>query len=102
MLDWFKTGLIAEPWVLKMDIAERKSIGAYDAKTHFSELLEQVAQGEEIVITRHGMPVARMVPVSPVSSTESRQAAIDSMRQLAARSRLDGLRVQDLIAEGRN
>ena len=40
-----------------------RTIGAYDAKTRFSELLERVEQGEEVVITRHGSPVARMVPV---------------------------------------
>ena len=84
-----------------MAAIEPTSVGAYDAKTRFSELLEKVAQGEEIVITRHGSPVARMVPVRPTSSPASRRAAIDGMRQLAARHRLKGLRVKDLIAEGR-
>jgi prevent-host-death family protein len=38
------------------------SIGAYDAKTRLSELLDRVEKGEQIVITRHGKPVARLVP----------------------------------------
>jgi prevent-host-death family protein len=38
------------------------SIGAYDAKTRLSELLDRVESGEQIVITRHGRPVARLVP----------------------------------------
>jgi prevent-host-death family protein len=38
------------------------SIGAYDAKTRLSELLDRVERGEQIVITRHGKPVARLVP----------------------------------------
>jgi prevent-host-death family protein len=38
------------------------SIGAYDAKTRLSELLDRVEKGEQIVITRHGRPVARLVP----------------------------------------
>ena len=42
-------------------------VGAYDAKTHFSELLEWVATGEEITITRHGVPVARLVPIHAVA-----------------------------------
>jgi prevent-host-death family protein len=38
------------------------SVGAYDAKTRLSELLDRVERGEQIVITRHGKPVARLVP----------------------------------------
>ena len=38
------------------------TIGAYDAKAHLSALLDRVEQGEEIIITRHGTPVARLVP----------------------------------------
>jgi len=38
------------------------SISAFDAKTRFGELLERVARGEEIVITRHDRPVARIIP----------------------------------------
>ncbi len=37
------------------------TIGAFQAKTHFSMLLDRVAGGEEVVITKHGKPVARMV-----------------------------------------
>jgi prevent-host-death family protein len=84
-----------------MPIPDQKTVGAYDAKTRFSELLEHVASGKEIVITRHGSPVARMVPVRPSQSAESRRAAIDAMRRLAAKNRLAGLRVKDLVSEGR-
>ena len=76
-------------------------VGAYDAKTHFSELLERVAAGEQITITRHGAPVARLVPFRSASSEEERRAAVVAMRQLASRSRLDGLSVKALLAEGR-
>jgi len=76
-------------------------IGAYDAKTRFSELLERVAGGEEITITRHGTPVARLIPIRPTASAESRREAILAMRELAGRNRLDGLQIKDLIAEGR-
>lgn len=76
-------------------------VGAYDAKTHFSQLLERVAAGEVITITRHGSPVARLVPAAPASSAETRREAISAMRTLASRHRLRGLRVKDLIAEGR-
>ena len=46
------------------------SIGAFRAKTHFSQLLERVAQGEEIIITKHDKPVARLVPAERPSREE--------------------------------
>ncbi len=84
-----------------MNSADRNIVGAYEAKTRFSQLLERVASGEEITITRHGHPVARLVPPLQTNSIESRKAAILKMRELALRNRLDGLRVKDLIAKGR-
>ena len=48
----------------------RTSIGAFEAKTKFSELLERVSQGEEITITRHEKPVARLVPFKKPSHVE--------------------------------
>ena len=39
-----------------------KSIGAFDAKTHLPRLLERVSRGERILITKHGKPVARVIP----------------------------------------
>ncbi|MFN2421418.1 MAG: type II toxin-antitoxin system Phd/YefM family antitoxin [Gemmatimonadota bacterium] len=41
------------------------SVGAYEAKTRLSELLERVARGERFTITRHGTAIARLVPVDP-------------------------------------
>lgn len=78
-----------------------ETMGAYDARTHFAELLERVQRGEEITITRHGLPIARLVPVQKMTTRQERQAAIGQMRQLAARNRLDGLGIKDLVAEGR-
>jgi prevent-host-death family protein len=77
------------------------TVGSYDAKTRFSELLERVARGEVITITRHGSPVARLVPARPASSAEARREAIEQMRQLCRHNRLDGLSVRELKAEGR-
>lgn len=49
-------------------------VGAYEAKTHLSELLEKVEAGEEITITKHGAPVAKLVPVKgkPLRRSASR------------------------------
>jgi len=77
------------------------TVGSYEAETHFSELLERVAGGEEITITRHGLPVAKMIPANRVSSIDSRRESILKIRELASRNRLNGLSIKDLIAEGR-
>lgn len=81
------------------------SFGAFDAKNRFSELLDLVSQGKEIVITRHGQEVARLVPVQESSRTQAR-AAVESWRQARQTVRLndDGkapLTIRDLIDEGR-
>ena len=50
-----------------------KPVSIYDAKTHFSRLVERVEAGEEVVITRSGRPVARLVPLRPkVTRTSGR------------------------------
>ena len=76
-------------------------VGAYQAKTHLSELLEKVEAGEEITITKHGAPVAKLVPVKKEVRPEERLAAIDRIQKLASGLSLRGLRVKDLIAAGR-
>jgi len=42
-----------------------KEIGSFDAKTHLSQLLEQVLSGHSFIITRHGKPVAQLTPLKP-------------------------------------
>jgi prevent-host-death family protein len=78
-----------------------KHVAAYEAKTHFSELLERVEGGEEVTITRHGAPVARLVPVRRKATPDQRRAAIEGMRRLAKGLSLKGLRIADMIREGR-
>lgn len=80
---------------------DRNTIGAYEAKTHLSELLEKVEGGQEIVITKHGTAVARLVPVKKNASAEERVAAIERIQELAAGLSLGRLKIKDLITEGR-
>ena len=77
------------------------TVGAYEAKTHLSELLEKVEAGGEIIITKHGAPVAKLVPVRKEASAEQRAAAIKRIQKLSARLSLGGLHIKDLINEGR-
>jgi prevent-host-death family protein len=57
------------------------TVTALEAKTRFGELLDRVAHGEEIVITRHDKPVARMVPEGRPAIREI-QEAVHELRAL--------------------
>lgn len=70
------------------------SIGAFEAKTHFSRVLNRVEQGETIAITRHGHTIARLVPVEH-NDRKQVEAAMDSI--LSRRKRLGKASIQDLI-----
>jgi prevent-host-death family protein len=76
-------------------------VGAYDAKTHFSELLEKAEAGFEITITKHGTPVARLVPIKKRYSAQERRAAIARIAQLSQGLSLGGITIRELVTEGR-
>lgn len=59
-----------------------QQVGAFEAKTHFSHLLEQVMAGEQVVITKHGERVARLVPYLPIEQQEDFSAVIAAMQKL--------------------
>jgi prevent-host-death family protein len=84
-----------------MDKENADSIGAYEAKTHFSELLERVEKGEEVTITKHGAPVARLIPVRKRLTVEERLAISAQMKKFARGNKLRGLSIKDMINEGR-
>lgn len=77
-----------------------RRIGAFEAKTHLSRLLEEVEAGEELLITRHGRAVARLSPVE-TPSTGQRREAIERLRRFRCGKTLAGLRLQKLRDEGR-
>lgn len=77
------------------------SFGSFHAKTHLSQLLDRVEKGERIVITRNGKPVAELSPFRAAASRKSAADAVKRLGELRKTTRLRGLRVRDLIAEGR-
>jgi prevent-host-death family protein len=81
--------------------ASGRTVGAYEAKTHLPRLLAQVAKGETITITKHGVPVAMLVPPPgrPRLTVEESIAAIRALRKQV--KPLGDLTIQNLIAEGR-
>ncbi len=76
-----------------------KQVGVYDAKTHLPRLLSEVERGETVTITRHGRPVAKLVPVSANQRTV--EEAIEAIRVFRRGRTLGGLKIKDLIEEGR-
>ena len=76
------------------------TIGAFQAKTHFSMLLDRVAGGEEVVITKHGKPVARMVAAA-VRDRADVDEAVEQLRRFRKGTTLGGLSWKQLRDEGR-
>jgi len=74
-------------------------IGAYEGKTHLPALLERVARGEWITITKHGKPIARLVPIGS-TDPERRREAIERLKVFAKGRTLD-VPLKQLINEGR-
>lgn len=74
--------------------------GAFEATTHLAELLDRVEHGESVTITRHGTPVAQLVPVATIQK-RNRPEAIHELRSFGKGRKLDGIRIRDLIEEGR-
>lgn len=78
-----------------------RTVGAYEAKTHLPHLLDEVARGETITITRHGVPVALLVPAAE-SRRKSAGEVIAALRELRQEIRpLEGRSIRELIEEGR-
>jgi prevent-host-death family protein len=80
------------------------TVGSYEAKTHLPQLLERVEQGETITITRHGKPVARLVPAAPTPPRPDIAEVIEAMRlfqEHEAPTLGDDLSIRDLINAGR-
>ena len=76
------------------------TVGAFEAKTHLSMLLDRVAAGEEVVITKHGKPVARLVSAQAID-TERVSTAFEQLKALRKGTTLDGLSWRELRDEGR-
>jgi prevent-host-death family protein len=74
------------------------TVGAFEAKTKLSELLDLVERGEEITITRRGTPVARLVPVAGDVEAAARQRALaDEIKASRERSGLKHTTVDEIL-----
>ena len=83
-----------------------KHVGIFEAKTHLSNLIEEVARGDEVVITRHGAPVAKLVryiPQPDPAIVARRRQALLEVRELVKKrgTRISPQEIKSWIDEGR-
>lgn len=77
-----------------------ETIGSFEAKTHWSSLLDKVALGQEIVITKRGRPIARLIP-EIVEDTDQISTAINTLKAMRKGVTLAGLDWKNLRDVGR-
>ena len=77
-------------------------VGIYEAKSKLSQLVEKAEAGEEVILTRRGRPVAKIVNVAPASK-RNRTALLREIHALARRVKIPRkLSIRELVAEGRD
>lgn len=87
--------------------AKSTTVGSFEAKTHLAALIDRAAAGEEVIITRRGKPVARLVAMEGEAAEDEAAAEqraediVARMKELSKGVRLDGLTIRELRDEGR-
>jgi prevent-host-death family protein len=77
-----------------------RTVGVYEAKAKLSELIERVGNGEEITITNHGQPVARLVSLRPRDQEQMRHL-IDETRRLRRTVKIGRISLRKIIEKER-
>jgi prevent-host-death family protein len=77
------------------------SVGAFEAKTHLSALLDRVKRGHKILITKHGAPAAMLVPVEVSEPKMTHEEIVEGFRALRKRVKPGSMSVRDMVREGR-
>ena len=79
-----------------------QSIGAFEAKTHFSQVIDKAERGEDFIITRRGKPVAKIIPFEQKKEMTRKEAIAElmEMRKLY-RGEPGSFNIREAIEEGR-
>jgi prevent-host-death family protein len=77
-----------------------ESIGSYEAKTHLPRLLKKVQDGQSITITKHGSPIAMLVPYKK-TDPDKIKAVIEEMKRERKKHKLGEISIRQLVEEGR-
>jgi prevent-host-death family protein len=75
-------------------------VSSYEAKTHLAELLKKVAKGERVLITKHNVPVAVVIP-APLQKQRSVKETVEAIKHFREENTLQGLQIKKMIEEGR-
>ncbi len=80
----------------------QQKIGAFEAKTHFSQIIEKVQHGADFVITKRGKPVAKIIPFEQEQEMTFKEAVekLMEMRKLY-RGKPGSFNIREAIEEGR-
>jgi prevent-host-death family protein len=78
-----------------------ETIGAFEAKTHLASLLDRVAKGERITITRHGVPAAMLIPIGRAGEGLTHREVVEAMRLLRKRVKPAGMSIREMVNQGR-
>lgn len=78
-----------------------ESVGIYEAKSKLSELVEKAESGQEVIITRRGRPVVKLVPARQGNRSD-RSALIDEIIAFSKTCRIKRVNLRKLAAEGRD
>lgn len=78
-----------------------REIGAFEAKNKLGHLLDLAEKGEEIIITRYGKQVARLVPITKPFDREAARQAVEEIRKMRKGMRMSAAEIKEFIDEGR-
>ncbi len=84
---------------MKEKLMAAEPVSAHDAKTHLPRLLERVERGERFIITRHGKPVARLIPFEEGGSASIAQM-LDRVDRVRARLARQGVTLSGILEPG--
>lgn len=78
-----------------------RTVGAFEAKNTLGSLLDLVEKGEEVTITRHGKPVARLVAPRNAPGSPEALEAVRRIKEMSKGATLGGISIRELIDDGR-
>lgn len=78
-----------------------REIGAFEAKNKLGHLLDLAEKGEEIIITRHGKQVARLLPITKPFDREAARQAVEEIKKMRKGMRISAAEIKEFIDEGR-
>jgi prevent-host-death family protein len=83
-------------------VMEYQEIGAFEAKTHFSQIMDNVAHGADYVVTRRGKPVAKIIPFEKKPEMTFKEALVEFERlRKNYRGKPGSFNIREAIEEGR-